>query len=81
MTIKELYKEFLNSSGVSTDTRTIASNDMFFALKGDNFNGNLYVDLALEKGCRFVVCDDLRYEGKEKVWVVQVSFGSKYLLS
>ena len=38
--IKEIYSIFKNSSGISTDTRSIKENSIFFALKGPNFNGN-----------------------------------------
>lgn len=56
--LKTLYKLFLNSFGISTDTRTIQENQIYFALKGDNFDGNKYAEMALEKGALCVVVDD-----------------------
>ncbi len=59
--IKELHSYFLQSSGICTDTRKITENCLFFALKGENFNGNKFADEALEKGAFKVVIDDIRY--------------------
>lgn len=58
MRIPELYQCFLNCDGVSTDTRNIAPNTMFFALKGANFDGNTMAAEALEKGAAYVVMDN-----------------------
>ena len=44
-------------SGVSTDTRTLSSGDVFFALSGDNFDGNTFVPQAFEKGAIAAVCE------------------------
>ncbi len=46
----ELYSLFKRSCGVCTDTRTLKPGQLFFALKGENFDGNLFVDKALEAG-------------------------------
>jgi len=54
----KLYQHFLNSSGVCTDTRKITPGCIFFALKGDNFNGNQFAAKALEAGAGFAVVDD-----------------------
>ena len=53
-----IYDEYLSSSGVCTDTRKIETNCLFFALKGDNFDGNQFVDEALNKGAKIAVIDD-----------------------
>ncbi|MFN0081888.1 MAG: UDP-N-acetylmuramoyl-tripeptide--D-alanyl-D-alanine ligase [Ferruginibacter sp.] len=58
MTIEELYKIFLQHPCVETDTRKIKQGDIFFALKGPNFNGNKYVPAAFEAGAAFCVCDE-----------------------
>ena len=49
MTIEKLYNLFLECDSVSTDTRKIKKNSMFFALKGDNFNGNTFAIKAIRK--------------------------------
>jgi len=61
VSIKELHKIFLNSSGVSTDTRQIKLNNIFFALNGKKFDGNKYAKKALEKGACFAVIDNEKY--------------------
>lgn len=61
MEIKELYNKFLESEGIATDTRTIEKGVMFFALKGDNFNGNKYAKQAIENGASFAVIDEKEY--------------------
>ena len=57
MNITNLHAKFLNSTGVSTDTRKIHQGSIFFALKGPNFNGNEYAQEALDKGATYVVVD------------------------
>jgi len=58
MNIKELHQLFLKSNGVATDTRSIEPNQLFFALKGENFNGNEFAGLALQNGAGYVVTDE-----------------------
>jgi UDP-N-acetylmuramoyl-tripeptide--D-alanyl-D-alanine ligase len=53
-----LYSCFLRSAGLNTDTRTLQAGQMYLALKGENFNGNLFAGRALEMGAAFVVCDE-----------------------
>jgi UDP-N-acetylmuramoyl-tripeptide--D-alanyl-D-alanine ligase len=59
--IFNLYQKFLESNGVTTDTRSIKQNQIFFALKGDNFNANQFAQKALEIGASYVVIDDEAY--------------------
>lgn len=47
---------------VSTDTRKIGEGDLFVALKGDNFNGNLFAIQALEKGAAYAIVDEGDFE-------------------
>jgi len=56
--IETLYSYFLQSMSVCTDTRKIKQGDIFFALKGDNFNGNLFALQALEAGASLAVIDE-----------------------
>jgi UDP-N-acetylmuramoyl-tripeptide--D-alanyl-D-alanine ligase len=58
MTIIDLYNIFLQYPSVVTDTRKIKVGDIFFALKGPNFNGNMYAEKALELGASYCVCDE-----------------------
>ena len=52
-----LYHIFRDAAGVSTDTRTLQSGELFFALSGPNFNGNEFAVQALDKGASAVIID------------------------
>ncbi|MDR0421973.1 MAG: UDP-N-acetylmuramoyl-tripeptide--D-alanyl-D-alanine ligase [Proteiniphilum sp.] len=52
-----LYDLFLRHPVVTTDSRTCPEGSIFFALKGDRFNGNLFAEKALEAGCAYAVVD------------------------
>lgn len=59
MEIEKLYSIFLScGSKVTTDSRKISGGELFFALKGENFDGNLYALQALEKGAAHAVVDE-----------------------
>jgi UDP-N-acetylmuramoyl-tripeptide--D-alanyl-D-alanine ligase len=53
-----LHKLFLGSTGVSTDTRKITLGNIFFALTGETFNGNLFAEKAIELGASYAIIDD-----------------------
>ena len=53
-----LYNIFRDAAGVSTDSRTLQFGQLFFALSGPNFNGNLFAKQALDKGAIAVVVDE-----------------------
>lgn len=58
MKIEELYEKYLQTRSVSTDTRQIKNGSIFFALRGEKFNGNEFASQALEKGASVAVIDD-----------------------
>ena len=58
MDIEELYTVFLASEGVNTDTRTLRPGQLFFALKGENFDGNAYAFPALDAGASYAVVNE-----------------------
>ena len=66
MEIDDIHSLFSNSSGVSTDTRTIKKKNIFFCLKGRNFNGNLFIDQAIALGASFVIYDEEKLNHKSK---------------
>jgi len=70
MKIEELHSHYLKTTGASTDTRTISKGCMFFALKGENFNGNDYAKHALEKGAKYAVVDDKMLEANDRFFLV-----------
>ena len=58
MDIKDLHNKFLEcNSIVDIDSRSIRDGSMFFAIKGDNFDGNQFAQEALNKGAKFAVID------------------------
>jgi UDP-N-acetylmuramoyl-tripeptide--D-alanyl-D-alanine ligase len=65
MLIQELYAIYLQHPSIQTDTRKLKKDDLFFALKGPNFNGNLFAKQALDAGAAFVVVDEA-VDGKDE---------------
>jgi UDP-N-acetylmuramoyl-tripeptide--D-alanyl-D-alanine ligase len=62
MTIEELYAIYLQNPSVQTDTRQLKAGDLFFALKGPNFNANQLALKALEAGARYAIVDEAPME-------------------
>ncbi|MFD1615580.1 UDP-N-acetylmuramoyl-tripeptide--D-alanyl-D-alanine ligase [Gelatiniphilus marinus] len=71
MKTEQLHSLFLTCHSVCTDTRKIKKDDIFFALKGDNFNGNTYAEQALSKGAKYVVIDEAQYKTSTRAIVVK----------
>ena len=61
MDIKTLYEIFQRHPLVTTDSRDCPKGSIFFALKGETFNGNQFANAALEKGCAYAVVDEPEY--------------------
>ena len=72
MELKKLYSVFKQTTGVATDTRKIHKNSFYFALKGENFDGNLFAKEALEKGASFCLVDNPLYQSKHIFYVENV---------
>lgn len=70
MDIAALYDIYLQYPSVQTDTRKLKQGDIFFALKGDNFDGNKFADQALEKGAAYAVIDEPLYKKDDRYIVV-----------
>jgi UDP-N-acetylmuramoyl-tripeptide--D-alanyl-D-alanine ligase len=58
MNIEHLYQVYLHHPSVQTDTRQLKKDDIFFALKGPNFNGNQFALEALKHGAAYAVVDE-----------------------
>src|SRR5690606_38690814 len=65
MEVAELYQLYCKHPLVSTDTRHIKPDSLFFALKGDHFNGNTFAAEALQKGAAFAIVDEVYGEEKD----------------
>lgn len=70
MKIEELYKLYLQYPSVQTDTRQLQQGDMFFALKGPNFNGNAFAQQAIDAGAVCAVIDEKEFEIPHKTFLV-----------
>ncbi len=71
MTISQIHKLFLKNNSICTDTRKIKPNDIFFALKGENFNGNEYATKALELGAMYSIIDEPKFNTSKKHILVE----------
>ncbi len=72
MSISEkIYRHFLQNPVISTDTRKISEGGIYFALKGENFNGNRFAMEALSKGASLVVVDEKQDSGDERIIIVE----------
>lgn len=70
MTIPEIYKIYQQYPSIQTDTRKLKKDDIFFALKGPNFNGNLFAKQALDAGAAYVIADEsLSFSSKAVIQV------------
>lgn len=70
MTISELYELFLHHPKVTTDSRNCPRGSLFFALKGEKFDGNKFAEKALATGCSYAVIDDPQYATGERTILV-----------
>lgn len=70
MEVSELYKIFESHPFVTTDSRDCPAGSIFFALKGDTFDGNKFAATALGKGCSFAVVDEADYAVDNRYIVV-----------
>lgn len=61
MEMKDLYELFLQHPTITTDSRDVPEGSMFFALKGETFDGNAYAKAALEQGAAYAVIDEKEY--------------------
>ncbi len=60
--IGKIHQLFINSTGICTDTRKLEKGNLFYALKGPNFNGNLFAQQAIKEGALAVVIDEETYD-------------------
>ncbi|NER14999.1 UDP-N-acetylmuramoyl-tripeptide--D-alanyl-D-alanine ligase [Leptobacterium flavescens] len=70
MNTEGLHSLFLEKRSISTDSRKIEENTIFFALKGENFNGNTFARQALEKGASYAVIDEAEYKTSDRILLV-----------
>ncbi len=69
--IQHIYSLFLEYPSISTDTRKIEKNSLFFALKGGNFNGNEFAEQALNLGAKYAIIDEELHKKDERYILVK----------
>ncbi len=79
--IELIFQKYLEVRRVTTDTRNVQSNDIFFALKGDNFNGNHFAQQALDAGASLVVLDEATDIKSERIINVENALTALQALS
>ena len=81
MKTEQIYRLFQESKGVSTDSRTVGKEQIFFALWGDNYNGNKFASDALARGALSAVIDDPLFETENTILVDDCLFELQALAS
>lgn len=76
MNTKDLYQLFLHHPSIQTDTRKIKQGDIFFALKGPNFNGNAFAQNAIEAGASYAIVDEQQYSNGKNIILVDNTLNS-----
>jgi len=70
VSLERLYEIFLEHRVVTTDSRNCPEGSIFFALKGERFDGNAYAQAALDKGCAWAVVDNPQVASGERMLLV-----------
>ncbi|MBZ5858441.1 UDP-N-acetylmuramoyl-tripeptide--D-alanyl-D-alanine ligase [Flavihumibacter profundi] len=81
MTIEQLYAVYLAHPSIQTDTRKLKTGDIFFALKGEHFNGNKFARTALDAGAAYAIIDEPEYASGEKTILVPDSLSALQALA
>jgi UDP-N-acetylmuramoyl-tripeptide--D-alanyl-D-alanine ligase len=69
MRTDQIYTLFRESTGITTDSRSVTEGQIFFALWGDNYNGNKFAAEALDKGASWAIIDDQSFETERTILV------------
>lgn len=70
MEIEKIYEIFSRFPLVSTDSRKCVKDSLFFALKGENFNGNKFAQSAIEQGCAYAFVDECEFADGDRIILV-----------
>ncbi|OFX83828.1 MAG: UDP-N-acetylmuramoyl-tripeptide--D-alanyl-D-alanine ligase [Bacteroidetes bacterium GWF2_33_16] len=71
MQIEQLYDVFIKHPIISIDSRIISKDCLFFALKGDRFNGNQFAEKAIEIGAAYAIIDEIEYAKNSRFILVK----------
>ena len=81
ISISELYKLFLNATGITTDSRKVEEGSIFFALKGEHFDGNKFAEQTLLSGAGYAVVDDANLKTNNRLIQVDSVLSTLQLLA
>lgn len=70
MNIAEIYELFIHHKKITTDSRNCPKGSIFFALKGERFDGNKYAEAALAGGCAYAIIDNPEYKSCDRTILV-----------
>lgn len=76
--METLYHYFLDSTGISTDSRNIHKDCFFVAIKGQAFNGNQFARQAMKNGAKYAIVDEKEFEYPDEN-IFYVDNGLKFL--
>ncbi|MGC9374544.1 MAG: UDP-N-acetylmuramoyl-tripeptide--D-alanyl-D-alanine ligase [Bacteroidales bacterium] len=76
MTINELYKIYQKYPQITTDSRFAPKNGLFFALKGEHFDGNVFAQKAIENGCAYAIIDNPKFFKSKQFILVEDALSS-----
>ena len=79
MKIQDLYEIFKQHPEITTDSRTCPEGSIFFALKGESFDGNAFAKASLEKGCAYAIIDEKEYADEQDERIILVDDALKTL--
>ena len=71
MDIQQLYQIYQQHPVITTDSRDCPQGSIFFALKGESFDGNKFAASAIEKGCAYAVIDNAEYQKDDRFILVE----------
>ena len=81
MTVEALYDIYLQNPNIQTDTRKLKAGDLYFALKGEHFNGNQFALEAIEKGAAYAIIDEAIFANHDRCILVHDVLDSLQQLS
>lgn len=81
ISLEQLYNLFLKHPVITTDSRNCSAGSIFFALKGEQFNGNDFVQQVLAAGCAYAVCDEDRCWTDERCLLTEDCLGTLQALA
>lgn len=74
--LSTIYDHYLSSTGVCIDSRKVEKNNIFFAIRGENFDGNAYAAAAMKKGACIAIIDNKDYYDGQRYILVEDSLAS-----